>query len=193
MIMDDLDDMDSTVRITTHRHVMFLRDPVAILSSWDDSGDIHGSDACVEQVSIAPMLTIYETLQQSLSSVAFVDSDELVVNPASVLPKLCQDVGIPFTTEILSWKSGPHECDGPWAPWWYRSVHRSTEWEIKDSLLATPESQVRLVPPTYLKMLQESMPAYTFLKGVMKEDCASNATKSKVWVNGKHASIHWLN
>jgi hypothetical protein len=196
-------DLDSTVRIT-HRHALLLRDPVAILSSWDDIGDIHGSDACVEQVGIVPMLTIYESLQQSSTSVAFVDSDELVVNPESVLARLCQDVGIPFTTEMLSWKSGPHECDGPWAPWWYRSLHKSTGWAVKDSSPATPESQVRSVPPTYLDTLQISMPAYTFLKEVMKDRASrcqgdlykenvENTTESKVWGDDKQASVRCLN
>lgn len=52
-------DLDSTVRIT-HRHVLLLRDPVAILASWDDNGDVHGNSPCVEQVGLVPMLGIYE-------------------------------------------------------------------------------------------------------------------------------------
>jgi hypothetical protein len=35
-------DLDSTVCIA-HRHVLLLRDPVAILASWDNFGDIHGN------------------------------------------------------------------------------------------------------------------------------------------------------
>lgn len=153
-------DLDSTVLIT-HRHVLLLRDPVAILSSWDDIGDIHGNCPCVEQVGIVPMLSIHE----STKSLAFVDSDELVANPASILADLCQDVGIVFTTEMLSWKSGPHECDGPWAPWWYKSLHKSTGWVVKaSSHAAAAESQVRSVAPKYMDTLKVSMPAYNFLK-----------------------------
>jgi hypothetical protein len=153
-------DLDSTVLIT-HRHVLLLRDPVAILSSWDDIGDIHGNCPCVEQVGIVPMLSIHE----STKSLAFVDSDELVANPASILADLCQDVGIVFTTEMLSWKSGPHECDGPWAPWWYKSLHKSTGWVVKaSSHAAAAESQVRSGAPKYMDTLKVSMPAYNFLK-----------------------------
>jgi hypothetical protein len=196
-----MDDFDSTVCIT-HRHVLLLRDPVAILSSWDDIGNIHGSDACVEQVGIVPLLNIYESLQQTSSSTSavFVDSDELVANPSSVLANLCQDVGIAFTTEMLSWKSGPHECDGPWAPWWYKSLHKSTGWDVKDSSRAASESQVRSVTPMYLDTLKASMPAYTFLKGIIKDRASrrqgeldkenmEHATESMVRIDDTHASI----
>lgn len=144
---------------------------------------------------------------ESTNSTAFVDSDELVANPASILAGLCEDVGIVFTTEMLSWKSGPHACDGPWAPWWYKSLHKSTGWVVKASSHAAAaadaaaESQDRSVAPMYMDTLMVSMPAYKFLKQ-MSNDHASrrqrarykenkeNATESTVWMDDGPGSIN---
>ena len=41
-------------------------------------------------------------------------------------PRLCEAVGVAFDPAMLSWPAGPKPEDGVWAPYWYRSVHRST-------------------------------------------------------------------
>lgn len=54
------------------------------------------------------------------------DSRLLLTDPRSVLTQLCEKVGIPFQTAMLSWPPGPVPEDGVWAQHWYDNVHRST-------------------------------------------------------------------
>ena len=54
------------------------------------------------------------------------ESRELLLDPAGVLEKLCQQLDIPFDKAMLSWPPGPKPEDGVWAKYWYDSVHTST-------------------------------------------------------------------
>lgn len=75
--------------------------------------------------------------------VIVLDSDALATEPESTLKQLCQDLDIPFDPTMLSWKSGSHDCDGPWADWWYGNVHQSSGWfsnSDKDSSLVKKDS-----------------------------------------------------
>ncbi|XP_044431134.1 branched-chain-amino-acid aminotransferase-like protein 1 [Triticum aestivum] len=49
------------------------------------------------------------------------------MNILAVFSGLCEDLGIPFQPQMLKWKAGPRDFDGIWAPWWYESVHTSTD------------------------------------------------------------------
>ena len=31
-----------------------------------------------------------------------------------------------YDSTIFRWEAGPKPVDGIWAPWWYKSVHKST-------------------------------------------------------------------
>jgi hypothetical protein len=54
------------------------------------------------------------------------DSKDLLLDPEGVLTELCRRLGVPFHPGMLHWKAGPRPEDGPWAPYWYHNVHRST-------------------------------------------------------------------
>jgi hypothetical protein len=62
--------------------------------------------------------------------------------PEVMLGKLCQRLEIPMSETMLSWPEGKRSFDGPWAPYWYDSVWKSTGFkpyspgqpEIADSL-----------------------------------------------------------
>ena len=54
------------------------------------------------------------------------EASEVLKNPASVLRAMCERLGLPFETAMLSWPAGPKPEDGVWAPHWYDQVHAST-------------------------------------------------------------------
>ena len=129
----------STGHITPiiHKHVLLIRDPVAVLSSWNEAGSAHGYDVTMEEVGIVPMLGIYSTLmsrsnnidgERTSKNVVILDSDDLALRPKETLSALCAELDIPYTDAMLTWDAGPHDCDGPWADWWYANVHRSAGW-----------------------------------------------------------------
>ena len=54
------------------------------------------------------------------------DARLLLENPSGVLRELCERLGLPFETTMLSWEAGGNPADGVWAKYWYQNVHRST-------------------------------------------------------------------
>ena len=98
------------------RHVLLIRDPVAVLSSWSISSQVHGNSPSTDEVSIIPLLSIYSTLSShSKLPVVLLDSDDLVTDPTGTLHQVCEDLGICYSDAMLTWAPGPKDCDGPWA------------------------------------------------------------------------------
>jgi hypothetical protein len=81
-----------------HKHVLLVRDPVAVLASWGAAGDVHGNNPTVNEVGIVPLLSIYSTLQSrgDGASVVVLDSDELVADPEGILLALCAELGFAY-------------------------------------------------------------------------------------------------
>jgi hypothetical protein len=55
-----------------------------------------------------------------------VDAADVLRDPRGTLSALCDALDVPFDERMLAWPQGPRETDGPWAPWWYDAVERST-------------------------------------------------------------------
>jgi branched-chain amino acid aminotransferase group I len=188
-----------------HRHVLLIRDPVAVLSSWSFSNDVHGT-ASPDEVGIVPMLSIYSTLVsrssfEETSPVILLDSDELVADPERTLTGLCNDLNIPFTNSMLTWASGEHECDGPWAKWWYADVHKSEGWVVKPKSTADEGpypasygiSKYRTLPPSLLPALRASLPAYSFLKSLTREAQTRGPLPDEIYEDPRNAHLRvWV-
>jgi protein-lysine N-methyltransferase EEF2KMT len=159
-----------------HKHLLLIRDPVQVLSSWGAVGNAHGNVATPDEVGIVPLLSIYSTVESRLAyekgrgddgkkvkeTIILLDSDELAANPQVALANVCSDLGIDYKESMMSWKAGPHACDGPWEAWWYSDVHQSTGWNVK----TTPDygsGRYRTLNPKLLPALDASFPAYQFL------------------------------
>lgn len=59
---------------------------------------------------------------------------------------------------MLSWQKGPKACDGPWAQWWYMSVHKYSSW------ISEHQKKYKTVDPKLLPALRTNFVAYSFLK-----------------------------
>ncbi len=65
-------------------------------------------------------------LRAAGQSPPILDARLLLENPSGVLHELCERLGLPFETTMLSWEAGGNPADGVWARYWYQNVHRST-------------------------------------------------------------------
>jgi hypothetical protein len=93
-----------------------------------------------------------------------IDSDELMVDPAAYIRKLCGTLHISFTEAMLRWKAGGIPEDGIWARHWYANVHRTTGFEVQQRKQAK-------VPPQLGPLLAEAMPYYEKLQQlILKND-----------------------
>jgi hypothetical protein len=115
---------DSITVSVQHKHVLLVRDPVAILSSWNVAKDVHHNAITPDELGIIQLLSIYSTLKSLNKAIVVLDSDPLTTNAIQTLHHLCHDLDIPFLQSMLTWPNGKHDCDGPWADYWYQNVHR---------------------------------------------------------------------
>jgi hypothetical protein len=104
-----------------------------------------------EQVEILGII-----LEQGVDPVVL-DVKELLLEPAGVLQRACEMLGIPFVEAMLSWPPGPKPEDGVWAKHWYRSVHASTTFESYQP--KTERFPERLEP-----LLEQCVPLYEKLR-----------------------------
>jgi protein-lysine N-methyltransferase EEF2KMT len=83
-----------------HKHVLLIRDPVSVLSSWGAAGDVHGNNPTIHEVGIVPLLSIFSALQSRDSTaspnVIVLDSDELVDDPRGVLQHICRQLEVDY-------------------------------------------------------------------------------------------------
>jgi len=153
-----------------HRHVLLIRDPVAILSSWTGkSGTVHNNNTHPDEIGITKLMEIYsEVLGASMSGSdthepVVIDSDDLAWDPRSTLEGLCDSLGLGYTESMLKWEPGPHDCDGPWAKWWYSDVWESDGWDLDNGIGHSRTQKYRTVPPSLVSCIRMSTPAYDFL------------------------------
>ena len=74
-----------------------------------------------DEVGITQLLDVYsKVLGASMNrsseeeDVIVIDSDDLAANPRKSLQELCAALGVEYRDSMLTWESGPHDCDGPW-------------------------------------------------------------------------------
>jgi len=125
-------------------NAFLIRRPEAVLASYHD----RHTQIELRDVGFKEQAEIFDRVAQAQGRAPVVmDSDDILADPAFALPRLCEHLGIPFDTAMLSWPAGQRESDGVWAAHWYKSVEAST-------CLAKPS--VARVLPDHLRSLAET-------------------------------------
>ena len=106
-----------------HRHLLLIRDPISVLSSWmGKSGEVHGNNPHPDEVGITQLFDVYSKVvgtsmnrsSEVEDDLIVIDSDDLAENPRKLLQELCTSLHIEYSDSMLTWSAGPHKCDGPW-------------------------------------------------------------------------------
>ncbi len=121
-----VDEVDDRTWVRDLVNVLLIRDPAAVVASYTRSREqVEPADiGLLQQVSLLDEL---EALGAPAPLV--IDSADLLDDPPAHLRAMCEHAGVPFTDRMLSWRPGPRDSDGVWAPWWYAAVERSTGFE----------------------------------------------------------------
>lgn len=140
------------------RNGLLVRDPARVIASL--GATVRGAIP-ISITGLPQQVTILEHELASGHTPLVVDADRLVVDPRGVLSALCHSIGVAFEEAMLSWPAGPKPEDGPWAPHWYGSVHRSTEFEAASPrALGLDEAQRRLLGrcrPLYERLVEHHL------------------------------------
>ncbi|XP_021899005.1 branched-chain-amino-acid aminotransferase-like protein 1 [Carica papaya] len=134
------------------KHFILIRNPLHILSSFDKV-----VPSTFLELGLAELVSIYCELSALGKPPLVIDAEDLQQDPEATLHGLCEELGIPFQASMLRWESGPKLIDGIWAPWWYKSVHKSTGF-------APPRRYPAPFCFSLYELLEQSLPFYNTLR-----------------------------
>ena len=106
-----------------HRHAFLIRAPERVVASYRNKNELRRP----EMLGFAQLRRYFEMEAERSGNVpVVVDSDAILRDPAATLEKLCERLGIPWDSAMLSWTKGPYPEDGVWGAHWYDKVNAST-------------------------------------------------------------------
>jgi hypothetical protein len=106
-----------------HRHAFLIRAPERVVASYAAKNELRAP----EMLGFAQMRRYFDhEADRNGTAPPVVDSDAILAEPAAVLERLCDALGIAWDSAMLSWQQGPHPDDGVWGAHWYDKVNAST-------------------------------------------------------------------
>jgi len=131
------------------RNLLLIREPRGMLGSLQKQLP----DATLYDTGLEGCVAILDWLVDRGETPIVVDSVRVQQDPAGVLTRLCDALGIAFDEAMLSWPPGPKPEDGAWAPYWYHTLHQSTGWQ-------PPDDQEAVLRPNIEAVFEQAMPLY---------------------------------
>jgi len=105
------------------RNCFLIRDPREMLTSLVR----HLPSPSLSDTGLPQQLEIFELeLRRTGRVPPVIDARDVLDDPEGALRRLCGQLAVPFTREMLRWPAGRRETDGIWAKHWYQAVESST-------------------------------------------------------------------
>lgn len=105
------------------QNCLLIRNPKDVIASYGKKFPII-DERLLGYVQQAEVIDFLE--KENSITPPIIDADDILKNPESMLSKLCEILDIEFYPSMLSWRQGPRDSDGVWAPFWYEGVYDST-------------------------------------------------------------------
>lgn len=106
-----------------YKNVFLIRDPKQLIASFAQVIE----QPTMQDIGLKLEAEILDYVIENTEGKPIVlDSNNILADPKTGLKKLCDRLGVPFETSMLSWKQGAIPEDGTWAKYWYKNVHNST-------------------------------------------------------------------
>jgi hypothetical protein len=123
------------------RNALLIRDPVEVVASY-----VRARETCEpDDIGLPQQGWLMELWDEQGIEVPVIDAGDFLRAPEPHLRWLCDWLGIPFSTRMLSWPPGPRASDGVWAPHWYDAVWSSTgfkPWRPRETNLSDHDATV---------------------------------------------------
>lgn len=136
-----------------HRHAFLIRAPERVVASYKAKNELRAP----EMLGFAKVREYFEQEAERTGEIPpVVDSDAILANPAVVLEKLCEALGIAWDQAMLSWETGPQPEDGVWGAHWYDKVNAST-------FFGPPRGALPILDGEYQKTVDACRDDYDFM------------------------------
>ena len=140
--------------ITELCNVFLIRDPGRVIASYHAKSE----DPQLSDIGVKEQQELFDKVCQDTGQAPVViDSADILENPALMIKKLCEAIGITYQEQMMNWQLGPKPYDGVWAPHWYKSVWKSTGFGVANR-------KVSVVPDHLQALLEEANEYYDKLK-----------------------------
>ena len=84
-------------------------------------------DVTLEDIGFMQQAELFDHVIKVTGTLPLViDSKDFLSNSEQMTEAMCERLGIPFRTEMISWPKGERDSDGVWGKYWYDSVWNST-------------------------------------------------------------------
>ena len=153
-----IDHMWTDEMLSHFTHSFLIRNPaMTITSMYDKWPDFHE-----KEVGFAEQRQLFEMIMDKTGSPPpVIDSDDLLENPAMIVEKWCQAVGLPFMESALSWEPGARDE----VSWWDGgSFHANLR--NSDGLKPQPRKsyiKIEEAPQRVQDVYERVMPHYEFM------------------------------
>lgn len=137
------------------RNVFLIRHPARVIASYGAKRE----NPTLDDIGFWQQAELFDEVQAWGGDPVVIDSHDIRDDPAGMLERLCDVIGLPFSPEMLNWPQGGHPQDGVWASHWYGAVWRSTGF-------AGPEGDLPEVPEHLQPVLKAALPFYEKMKAV---------------------------
>lgn len=134
-------------------NIILIRDPSSVLASYSKVIP----DPALDDIGICQSLELVQWLENEQAHYLVADGDDIRRDPEKMLRQICDSCAIPYYPAMLNWEAGARQEDGPWAKYWYDSVHRSAGF-------APPETQKPDIPPHLKDIEEQAMACYHSIK-----------------------------
>ena len=125
-----------------HVHAFLIRDPARVVASYAAKRVRVRPD----HLGIARQRDYFDRAADRLGHAPpVVDSADILADPAAVLAKLCDALGIPWDPAMLGWAPGRRDTDGVWASHWYGAVEASTGFGAPDLSAPSLDAEAQAV------------------------------------------------
>jgi len=131
-------------------HAFLIREPAEMLASFARVVP----DPTLDDTGLPLQCELFELMADRTGRTPpVIDSRDVLDDPAGVLARLCEALGVPYTDAMLRWPAGRRDTDGVWAPHWYASVEASTGF-------AAPGPRLTQPPAGMERLYEQCLPWY---------------------------------
>ena len=118
-MLDEID-LDWTREL---KHCFLIRDPELVVNSYIKKRE----SVTAEDIGMQRQAELYAEISAITGhEIPVIDASRFLARPGAHLEKLCDLLGIAFSSSMLEWPPGRRQSDGVWASHWYQNVEKST-------------------------------------------------------------------
>jgi len=132
------------------RHAFLIREPERMIGSYLRKREA----ARFEDFGLERQAEFFEREADRLGHAPpVVDANDVLADPAGVLSRICDALGIGWDAAMLGWTPGRRATDGVWAAHWYNAVEKTTGFGL-------PETDPVELPPEAQRVADRCRPYY---------------------------------